>query len=381
MQICLVTQQYKEVKSGVGVYATNVVNGLRNRGHKVIVITPLNRENRSDVRFIFAAKFPFDLTPNKWFSFSRNAAQRYKILKNKPYDIIHFTDAKEVLFFPRSKIPMVGNVNDCYLAIAPKSPFYYRKFYSADWVRRYVYYNSARVLEKRALSKLTAVISNSEFVSTNLSQFYGISKNKIEIIYKSIDLAQFRMPLKGKKVGKPVILFVGGNFQRKGLPLLIKGAPKVLKRYPSAQFYVIGNDPNMGKIKRLCQKKGVEKAFRFLGHVDNEKICNYYKTADVFAMPSLVEAFGVVFLEAMASGTPVIGSKVGGTKELIKHGKNGLLVNPNKPNQLAEYILKLLHDRKLRAKIVREGYKTVKNYDVNNMIDETIGFYNKLLDI
>jgi len=381
MKICLVTQQYKDVKSGVGVYATNIVNGLCNQGHKVTVIMPPGITDRDDVRFIFALPSHFDPTPNKWLTFSHNAAHMYEKLKNKHFDIIHFTDSKEALFFSRSEIPMIGNVNDCYLAMATKNPLYYRKFYSADWIKRFFYYNLASIMEKRALSKLTAIISNSEFVSASISQFYGINQNKVKIIYKSIDLSRFKMFPMDNKEKEPVILLVGSNFQRKGLPLLIKAAPNVLERYPSAQFYVIGSDPNSGKMRKLCKEEGVDNAFRFIGHVDNKKISGYYKTADVFVMPSLVEAFGVVFLESMASGTPVIGSNVGGTKELIEHYKNGLLVDPNNSDQLAEYILKLLSDRELRARVINEGYETVRNYDMNNMIEETIDFYSKLLSV
>lgn len=381
MKICLVTQQYKDVKSGVGVYATNLVNGLCNRGHRVTVIMPPGITDREGVRFIFAPPSRFDPTPNKWLTFSRNAAHKYEKLKNKRFDIIHFTDAKEALFFPRSEIPMVGTVNDCYLAMATKNPLYYRKFYPADWVKRYFYYNLARIMEKRALSKLTAIISNSEFVSASLSRFYGIHQNKVKIIYMGIDFSRFKAFSMDKKEKGPMILMVGGNFQRKGLPLLIKAAPKVLEQCPSAQFYVIGNDPNAGKMRKLCKEGGVDKAFRFLGYVDDKDLGDYYALADVFVMPSLVEAFGVVFLEAMACGTPVIGSNVGGTKELVEHYKNGLLVDPNNSDQLAEYILKLLHDQELRARVIKEGYKTVRNYDMNNMIDETVGFYSKLRSV
>ena len=377
----LVTLHKKEVTRGVGVYASNMVDGLCNRVHEVSVIMPPGNADRKDVEFIFAPPSRYDPTPNKWLSFSHNAARMYELFTDKRFEIVHFTDAKEALFFPPCEIPMVGNVHDCYLAMATKNPLYYRIYYSADWVRRYFYYNLARILEKRAVSKLTAIISNSEFVSASLDRLYGIQQNKIKVIYQTINLSRFKALSTDKKRGRAIILLVGGNLQRKGLPLLARAASRVLGECPSAQFHVIGNDPNMGKMKKLCQDRGVGKAFYFLGYVDNEGIGDYYQKADVFVMPSLVEAFGLVFLEAMASGTPVIGSNVGGTKELIEHRKNGLLVDPNNSDQLAEYILELLNDRELRARVIKEGYKTVRKYDMNNMIDETVDFYGDLLHV
>lgn len=380
MKICLVTQQYREIKSGVGVYATIMVDNLSSCGYKVTVIMPPSRVRRENVGFVFAPPSRFDPTPNKWLSFSYNAARRFKQL-NEHFDVVHFTDAKEALFFPFGEVPMVGNVNDCYLAMASKNPLYYRKFYPADWIKRYFYYNLARILEKRALSRLKKLISNSRFVSAELGKLYDIHQDKFSVIHKSIDLARFKAHLRDKKEKRSVILLVGGNFQRKGLPLLIKAAPLILEQYPSAQFYAIGNDPNVHKMIKLCRKEGVDKAFRFLGQVSNEAIGDYYRLADVLVMPSLVEAFGVVFLEAMASGTPVIGSKVGGTKDLIEHDKNGFLVDPSNSDELADYVLRLLNDDELRARIIGEGYKTVRNHNMNRMLDETVEFYDKLLGI
>ena len=377
----MITLQYRDIKSGPGICATNMVNNLSKWGHKITVITPPNNIEREDVRFIFVPVSRFDPTPHKWLSFSYNAAHKYKMLEGEHFDIVHFTDAKEAFFFPLDKVPMVGKVNGYSLAMATKNPLYYRKFYPADWIRRYFYENFAKFLERRALLKLKAIIANCEFVPTMLHKFYHIPPNKMHVIYNSIDLDRFKEKnlRRGRKKEGPIILLVGGNFQRKGLPLIIKAAPRVLEQYPSAQFHVIGHDPNVNKMRKLCRKERVDKAFQFLGYVNNEDIGDYYKLADVFVMPSLAEALGTVFLEAMASGTPVIGGNVGGTKELIQDGKNGLLVEATDYDQLAEQILRLLNDRKLRTGIIEEGYKTVRNYDMNKMLDETVSFYGKVL--
>lgn len=375
LKVCIVTLQYKDIKSGPGIYATNIVNTLRDEGHDVTVIMPPGVVDRDDIRFIFAPLSVFDPTPHKWLSFSYNAACKYKSL-NEHFDIVHFSDAKEACFFTNDGARMVGMVNGYSLAMASKDPFYYKKMYKFDWIKRYFYENFARQLEKFALSKITNIISNTEFVSVSLQNTYHVPKSKIKVIYIGVDSNLYESAHIYKIKEQKVILFVGGNFQRKGLACLIKSAPNVLEHYPTAQFYVIGKDPNINKMKTLCDREGVKKSFNFLGYVDNKNLINYYRLADIFVMPSLEEAFGLVFLEAMASGVPVVGGNVGGVSELITNGKNGLLINPLDYDHLASSILMLLNNECLRSRIIKEGYLTAKYFSVEKMMNETLALYN-----
>ena len=92
-------------------------------------------------------------------------------------------------------------------------------------------------------------------------------------------------------------------------------------------------------------------------------------------MPSLMEGFGLVFLEAMAQGLPVIGGNVGGTLELIKDEENGYLVNPGDVSTLGEKIRELLINLELRRRIIENGYSTVRKYPAQKMVDNTIDLY------
>ncbi len=95
-------------------------------------------------------------------------------------------------------------------------------------------------------------------------------------------------------------------------------------------------------------------------------------------MPSLIEAFGIVFLEAMAAGIPVIGSNTGGIPELVKDGENGFLVDPDNHIELTQKILKLLNDDALRTSFINSGFQCVKNYSADKMVSDTIAIYQKI---
>jgi glycosyltransferase involved in cell wall biosynthesis len=166
--------------------------------------------------------------------------------------------------------------------------------------------------------------------------------------------------------------------QRKGLPVLIRAAPYILASLPKTEFWVVGEDHCIPRMKELCRAEGVEHAFRFWGWRSGSDLLKLYSQVDVLAMPSLVEAFGVVFLEAMACGIPVVGTYAGGIPEIIKDGYNGLLVSPGDNLQLAQVIIRLLQDDELRAHLAKGGIETAYQFSVQRMMQCTYEVYKKL---
>jgi len=142
---------------------------------------------------------------------------------------------------------------------------------------------------------------------------------------------------------------------------------------------VVGDNQNLGAMKALCRKEGIEEHFRFWGWQSHDQIQDHYRRAAVFVMPSLIEAFGVVFLEAMAAGVPVVGGDTGGTRELIQDGVNGCLVTPRDHRQLADTIVRLLEDGALRQRLITQGRHTVRRYTVEAMLERTYVLYQQLL--
>ncbi len=169
--------------------------------------------------------------------------------------------------------------------------------------------------------------------------------------------------------------------QRKGLPTLIRAAPYVLSVLPETEFWIVGEDRFIPQMKNLSSACGVDRAFRFWGWKSGRELLELYAQADVFTMPSLIEAFGVSFLEAMACGLPVVGTSVGGIPEIIRNGYNGLLVEPGNAQQLAETLLQVLQNNRLQQQLIKGGLDTVSQFTVERMMSCTYRVYEDVLGV
>jgi glycosyltransferase involved in cell wall biosynthesis len=381
LHICLISQQFGEVKSGVGVYTRNVAKKLLADDHDVTLICPREKASRDipGLRLELVSGQGTGSSHIRWLGLSRRFGRALRALrKERHFDLVHFTDAREALFCPLGETLAIGNMNDYYFAAASRNPFAFKADY-ADWLVRWAYYNAVRFLEGRALRKLTAIICNSRYTRDTLAGAYRLPEERLAVIYKSIDLGRYDFRPRPGGQDDPRILFIGGNVQRKGLPALIRAAPAILEALPGAVFVVVGDNQNLGAMKDLCRRWGVAERFQFLGWQSHDQIQDHYHRASVFVMPSLIEAFGVVFLEAMASGVPVIGGDAGGTRELIQDGVNGLLVRPRDHEALAGKILSVLRDEGKRQELIQKGLETARRYGVEQMVQRTYALYEDLL--
>lgn len=220
------------------------------------------------------------------------------------------------------------------------------------------------------------IVGNSDMITVNSSymkqQLLSIapdSAEKIQIIPMGVD------PEKYHDVGNPdlnrkfesnrVILSVGRLIDWKGTIYLIDAMPLVLQRYPNALLLIIGSGPEMEHLVQRVHQLTLEENVTFLGVVSNEDLQAYYHAADVFVLPSInksgkTEGLGVVLLEAMASGCPVIGSNVGGIPDIIRDEENGFLVPEQDPSVLAERIVRIFSDANLREKFRKNGHSRIE---------------------
>jgi glycosyltransferase involved in cell wall biosynthesis len=331
---------------------------------------PMNTEGMD---FIPVSPSKYDLTHGGWYSLSYAYAE---VIKNINADIIHFTDARESHAY-KGKIPAIGTLHDDYFARHRWNPFYYKDDY-VDWIKRWLYYSFVTLTERKAMQKLAGLTANSNATAETVSKAYDIPHGKIKTIYlgMNLDCVPIDDQLEKERLHRPIMLLVGGNVQRKGLPVILKTMPALLKEIPELILQVIGKNQNIGRMKKLAGKLGVMDSVEFIGWIPPEKIKTYYRKASVFVMPSLMEGFGLVFLEAMAQGLPVIGGNVGGTLELIKDGKNGFLVNPGDVSTLGVKIRKFLTNLELRRRVIENSYSTVQKYPAQKMVDNTIDLYS-----
>lgn len=159
----------------------------------------------------------------------------------------------------------------------------------------------------------------------------------------------------------PLLLFVGRLVEKKGVRYLLEAMPQVLRDFPSATLAVVGDGPLRPELEAMSRSLGLEEHVRFLGPVSNAELPGYYAAADLFVGPSILaedgdtESFGVVFVEAMAAGCPVVGSDVGGIRDVIVDRKTGLLVREKDPDSIAAAIVELLGNPALREHVREEA--------------------------
>jgi len=380
--IIVVTQQLDKIISGIGLYSQNLIQSLIQDNFNVTVIAPEDQIPIGKLPYTFIS-VPKPIAINshaRWISLSFNFGKKLRqLFYEQQIDLIHFTDAREALFC-NLNIPLIGNIHDTYAAIINPLSFYYYNY--NDWFQRLMYYRLLHILEAIAFRKLYTIIANSNYTAQVITDVYKLSKQSVRVCYISIDIDQYQSILTLRNQinpHPPRVLFIGSNMQRKGLPILINSAFYILKVIPETEFWIVGKDKVEPAMRLLCDRLGVSDHFRFLGWVSHQDLYNIYAQCDIFVMPSLIEAFGVVFLEAMAAGLPVIGTRVGGIPEIIRDGINGILVEPGKPNELGSAIIKVLKDRTLSEKLKQAGLETVQNFNVNNMMKCTYRVYKKYL--
>lgn len=203
-------------------------------------------------------------------------------------------------------------------------------------------------------------------------------RERCTVIPLGIDTARFT-PAGQRHPGPPMILFVGRLRYYKGLDTLLQA----LTRVPEAHLTVVGEGPMRKAWETLSHELGLTRRVHFIGEVDDADLPGYYQRADLFVLPAnaRAEAFGMVLLEAMASGLPCITTELGtGTSWIVQDGATGLVVPPAEPLLLADAVTALLKDPDRRRAMGQAGRaRVVQNFSVDQMIRNVEVLYQELL--
>ena len=222
-------------------------------------------------------------------------------------------------------------------------------------------YFYARPLLQPMFERLDARIAVSPPAANFVGRYFG---GEYQIIPNGIEIGEpdDYLPLPQYRDGRPTILFLG-RFEepRKGFRYLLRAFALVREQFPDARLVVVGG----GDVQRYSEELGHGGAtgVEFAGFVPNELKSRYYASCDIFCSPSTKgESFGIILLEAMASGRPVAASRIPGHASVITHGEDGWLFAPQDPVALALALVRLLADRELRARIATAGRQTAQRY-------------------
>ena len=235
------------------------------------------------------------------------------------------------------------------------------------------------ILERYTLSKKwDLIVANSNYTKENLKHI-GLDSNNIITIHNGVDFEKYQN-IKVEKFGVPTVCTISRLVKYKRVDDLIKAVKIIKKDIPNIKLKIIGTGPEEANLKKLVSKRDLEENIEFLGFVENhDDIIRILKASHVFALPSIVEGFGIVVIEAMAAGIPYVASDIPPIVEATNNGIGGLLSEPVNSEDLALKIQELLRDESLRKTLMKDVNKHIKEYDWSIIAHEVESLYEKLI--
>jgi D-inositol-3-phosphate glycosyltransferase len=242
--------------------------------------------------------------------------------------------------------------------------------------------------EREVISSCDRIIASTTKETEDLVKLYGASPQKITVIPCGVNLDLFRPIDKEtarKELGldhQKVLLFVGRMDPLKGLEQLLTALTYMDGEKPPLLIIVGGDAHSQGQVqalKSMAKELNIEDRVTFAGSVAQSRLPLYYSASDVCAIPSYYESFGMVALESLACGTPIVATNVGGMKNIIRHGEMGRIVSDNSPHNLAGEISELIYQPEDEARHIKTRRDTIADFGWATIADKILGEYNRLL--
>jgi phosphatidylinositol alpha-mannosyltransferase len=372
MNIALVSPYDFSYPGGVVRHISNLESNFTRMGHVVKIIAPASSpiDGYGD-RFIAIGKPRPIPTSGSYarITISLNLAKQVKtILEKENFDVIHLHEPlAPTLCTTVLRMSRTVNIGTFHATESRPSYRWSKPLLMNGFFKKWFNKLDGRI----AVSKPAMDFINKHFPST-----YDIIPNGIDLEHFSPNVA----PLPQFRDGKINILFVGRIEKRKGLEYLIKAFKLIKPAYPDCRLIIVGP----GKRGRKKYEKTVEESglpdVVFTGSVVYDELARYYSTADIFCAPATGhESFGIVLLEAMATGKPVIASDISGYASLISNGVDGLLVPPKQEVPLAQAIAGLLNNDILRSDLGETGRIKAFSYGWDKISQRVMDHYCRVL--
>lgn len=375
MKICIVSDAYYPYPSGVSEYAFYVAKYLRKFGHDVKILTthyPKTKgiEGKEFEEGVFRVGRVFLIPANKSYATPTIGWGVSRIVKEyvkrEKFDLFHL------------HTPIFPGLS--YFALHYSSVANVAVFHSTGFKVSKTGSGAFKKLFKKDLEKIQEKIAISPSAEKHTYPYFP---GKYNIIPCGIDAEKFNtkvLPKKELSFNRPKILYFGRLDRRKGLPELLKAIPLIKKKIPDILLLVAGRGPLEKRCKKLAKELKILDSVVFNGFIPDEEVPSYYASCDIYCSPALGgESFGIVLIESMAVGTPVVASNIVGYDYVVKNGYNGLFFNPQKPESIANTILKVLKSKNLRDRLIKNGKEFVQDYSWEKIAKEMEKVYFKAI--
>lgn len=365
MKIAFATPYDWAYPGGVNRHISTLAERLITAGNDVRVIAAASRRNRHDPEYLTViGESAFGLPATGSVAnicLSYDLGPRVKqLLARERFDIVHVHEPFMPLVpFQFLRYSGATNVATFHAAREGGSRLYaYSKFIIRPWWGRL----HGRIAVSRAALRL---------IGKHFADRYRIIPNGVDCRFFADG-----EPVGDLSDGKRNILFLGRLEKRKGLPFLLEAYAKVKHDMPDTRLVVVGGDGGLRSVCELYVERNRLEDVVFTGYVPDEAKPRYFKTADIYCAPNTGgESMGIVLLEALASGAPIVASRIEGFSEVLTDGGEGFLVPPRDSDALAAALKRLLSDQALRKRMGRTAVKTAKRYDWERVSAQIIDYY------
>ncbi len=369
-KVLFVSDVYYPYPGGISEHVHQLSKTLRKLGWETYILTTNFKEKLEfdEPPWVFRVGFPIKIPANGSIApvaFSPRLNFYVKnIIRKGRYDIIHI-HGQVAPILPLLSLKFSNSINVITFHAA------YKRNILAKTFKPYI---------KGYFSMLDGFIAVSPAAIEPIIKYFG--EIDYRIIPNGVDIDRFKptnKPLKHLS-GYRNILFVGRPEPRKGLRFIIEAMPMILSKVPDARLVIVGSGPLLRYYKSLVPDE-IKDRVLFEGSVDGKILPRYYASASVFVSPATKsESFGMVLLEAMASGIPVVASNNEGYRYVVKDGENGLLCDPESAIDLANKVVKVLTDESLRCKLIEGGLNTARRFSWENIARQVEEYYFYLME-
>jgi len=393
LNVCFVSPEYFPISGGTGAYVYYLSRKLQRLGHNVHVVARHNVDSTEtvdgvSVNYVRGVGNPL----TRYWRFARSAFKKLEELNRKfGFNIIHANLPLVPSFaIPKESVKaLISTVHSTWKGEAQAIKHGSRRKLNPNEKLMLRFNSLLRSYEKKLMKRSDALIAVSLYTKNELTELYDVDEEKINVIYNGVDTQKFkpnrdRVGLRlelGLEEEQKIILCVGRLYYRKGIATLLQSIPEVVQKFEDAKFVISGKGfkKNEERFRTLAERLKIKKSVMFLGYVPDEKLPDLYAASDIFVLPALYENFPFAILEAQSTGLPVISTKVGGIPEFLTNNKNGLLVDPGDPEQLAQGIMTLLRDPELAEELGRCGRRLVKEKFAWPLItSQVVDLYRKI---
>jgi glycosyltransferase involved in cell wall biosynthesis len=381
MRILMINYEFPPLGGGGGVASYQIARALANRQHDVDVLTTrwrgLPGEETVDglrvyrVPVLGRAELSTASLPSMFSFLPCGVAKGLQILRKKEYDVLntHFAIPSGPTGLVLSRLfhtPLVltiigGDIYDPTKRLSPtRNPV-------------------LRGIVSRVLNSSSQIIAISEDIKSRAREDLQCQRD-IEVIHYGLATPHFEEKSRselGLPEGEVILITIGRLIKRKALDDLLMALAEL--EHPGPRLLIIGEGPEEKQLRDLAGRLGLSSQVQFLGAIWGERKFQYLAAADIFVLPSAHEGFGLVFLEAMHCGLPVIASSTGGQTDFLKDGETGFLVPVGDVSALADRISRLAGDTDLRERVSRFNKEYVKRFDISGVAERYEALFSEVI--